>query len=175
MKHPREKALRVARELVNALLPATERIIVAGSLRRKCQEVGDVEILYIPKTSVRPWRQGDLFQVSREAYSLADDVLQTLMDADVLTQRRNTAGFKIWGAKNKLALHVRSGIPVDLFAATEENCNNYLVCRTVAQSRGLKWHPYGPGFTRGSEWLPVASEEEVFRMVGLTYHPPELR
>ncbi len=83
----------------------------------------------------------------------------------------------MWGEKNKLAVHVASGVPVDLFAATEANWFNYLVCRTgpgesniaiasAAKAMGWQWHPYGTGFSRpvglGTEGRAVASEREVF-------------
>lgn len=35
-----------------------------------------------------------------------------------------------WGDKNKLAIHIPSGIHVDFFATTERAWHNYLVCRT---------------------------------------------
>ena len=48
-RFPRAAAIAVARELCEALKPHCERLIVAGSLRRMKQQVGDVEIVYIPK------------------------------------------------------------------------------------------------------------------------------
>lgn len=38
---PRGMALAVARELCERMAPACERLVVAGSLRRKAQRVGD--------------------------------------------------------------------------------------------------------------------------------------
>jgi DNA polymerase/3'-5' exonuclease PolX len=84
--------------------------------------------------------------------------------------------------------HVASGIPVDLFAATEENWFNYLVCRTgpaelnqriagEAKRIGWKWHPYGLGFTaldNGQE-SRVECEQDVFDFVGIPYAEPEDR
>lgn len=43
----------------------------------------------------------------------------------------------MWGEKNKLAVHVRTGIPVDFFAATEANWWNYLVCRTGGEQNNI--------------------------------------
>ena len=57
---PRAVAIQVARELCEALKPHCERLIVAGSLRRGKQEVGDVEILYIPKRGLG--KDGELFE-----------------------------------------------------------------------------------------------------------------
>jgi DNA polymerase/3'-5' exonuclease PolX len=160
------------------LAPLCVRIVLAGSLRRGKHAVGDVELLYISRVVKRP---ADLF--SSKLVALADLEIDKLLDAGVLAKRRNKAGAFAWGAKNKLALHCTTGIPVDLFAATEENCWNYLVCRTgpaalnariaaLARCQGWQWHPYGTGFSRGEQMLRVDSEEEVFAFVGLDYRRP---
>lgn len=124
-RYPREAALQVARELCRALKPVTERLIVAGSLRRRATTVGDVEILYIPRTEPR---QIDL--LTHGPASLADDVLYQLLADGTITRRLNKNGSATWGAANKLAVHTHSGIPVDLFETTEDAWWNYLVCRT---------------------------------------------
>ena len=48
----------------------------------------------------------------------------------MLRRRLSKTGAEAWGPKNKLAVHVESGIPVDLFATSAESWWNYLVCRT---------------------------------------------
>ena len=178
-KFPRANALAVAKELCAALQPCCERLIVAGSLRRRKSAVGDVEILYIPRFEDR---QFDLLTVA--PMNLAEEAIGGMMCRGLLSKRASKTGSFAWGAKNKLALH-RSGIPVDLFAANEENWWNYLVCRTgpadsntricmAAQQRGWKWTPYGAGFSRsdGGETYQVESEADVFRFVGLPFAEP---
>ena len=90
--------------------------------------------------------------------------IEGLLASGILTKRPKVDGTFTWGAENKLAVHARTGLPVDLFATTAECYINYLVCRTGGAStnkaicngaiaRGLKWCNYGPGFVRGrSEW-----------------------
>lgn len=119
--------------------------------------------------------------------SLTDKALEQSLQAGWLAKRTNKDGGVAWGAKNKLAVHVPTGVPVDLFAATAENWFNYLVCRTgpgesniriaaAAKTRGWKWTPYGAGFARpmglGEAIHPVESEREVFEFVGLEYREP---
>lgn len=170
----------MARELVQVLRPVSERLIVAGSLRRMKPQVGDVEIIYIPRRGLAA--DGDLFE-SRK--NLADMAIDDLIRRFVLAKRTNVKGAEMFGSKNKLARHVLSGVPVDLFSATPANWFNYLVCRTgpalsntrialEARTRGYKWNPYGDGFTRLSdgETIPMDSEEAVFRFVGLPYLKP---
>lgn len=177
--------------LVSALLPVCEpeRVLICGSIRRKKEMVGDVEILFVPK--IFAGRATDFFAAPSNE-SAADVVLADLLKSGVLAKRRNVNGSEMWGEKNKLAVHVPTGIPVDLFAATQANWFNYLVCRTgpaesntriamAAQRKGWKWNPYGSGFSRGGalagerEEIEIRSEEEVFAFVGLPFTPPEGR
>jgi DNA polymerase/3'-5' exonuclease PolX len=179
VRWPRAAALDVARELCVRLKPFCERMIVAGSLRRRKHEVGDVEILYVPK---REERAEDLFRTHR--VSLADEEIGRMLREGVLSKRPSVNGATAWGEKNKLALH-RTGMPVDLFAVKDECWWNYLVCRTgpkesnikianAAQELGYKWNPYGEGFSRLSDGVmaQMGSEAEVFRFVGLPYAEP---
>ena len=52
-RFPADEAKAVAAEIMRWLDPACERLVIAGSLRREKPIVGDVEILYNPKTEVR--------------------------------------------------------------------------------------------------------------------------
>jgi DNA polymerase/3'-5' exonuclease PolX len=183
---PAALALEVARELCAALKPHCEKLIVAGSLRRRKKDVGDLEILFIPKMEVVPvFQQSDIFLPKIDSKrSLADAALDVLVQKVIILQRRNTLGSFTWGPKNKLARHTSTGLPVDLFTATEANWYNYLVCRTgsadnnvrIAQAALAKrwaWHPYGSGFTDhlGAD-IPVTSEQDVFSLAGLPYLEP---
>lgn len=180
-KYPRAAALAVARELCAVLKPACERLIVAGSLRRRKDLVGDVEIVYAP--IVAEIRAG-LFEADTQKVSAVDCELDKLQARGVIGRRRNVNGSEMWGEKNKLAFHCASGVPVDFFAATAANWFNYLVCRTggarsnteiaaAAKRKGWQWNPYGAGFTneRG-ELVRMASERDVFAFAGLPWREP---
>lgn len=177
---------RVAAEMVAALREACVAVQAAGSVRRRRPHVRDIEVLYVPKVELRP-RGGDLFG-HPDPRDLADEALDSLLSRGALEKRRNVKGALAWGAKIKLARHVATGIPVDLFATTEASWHNYLVCRTgpaesnvriaaAARKRGWKWRPYSDGFVRldGRERKRVHSEREVFEFVGLPYREPEDR
>lgn len=183
-KYPRTDALRVAKELCDLLRPDAERIIVAGSLRRGKSEVGDMEILYVPRFSVG--RVDDLFNPP-PSYNEAETTINGWVNAGRLIQRTNAHGSATWGAKNKLAIHVASGIPVDLFATTEENWWVSLVIRTGGKQTNLELttgaqrmnrtlHAYGCGveFSNG-ETIRATSEEHVFELCGVKYREPKER
>ena len=181
-RFPRALALAAARDICQALQPVTQRLVVAGSLRRGASLVGDVEILYIPRFEDR---QIDL--ITTGPVSLADEAIQSLLSSGSLTMRPMKNGSYTWGSQNKLARH-RNGVPVDLFAATHESWWNYLVCRTgpatlttriaiEARMLGFRWNPYGPGFSSIADdsLVPMPSEEAVFNFVHLPFLPPAKR
>lgn len=180
---PAKIALEVARQFVRFLKPRCERIIVAGSLRRRKPFVRDVEILYIGRRELVP-DKGDLFG-AQTSVDATERAIAVLLELGLIAKRPKSDGTFTWGPQNKLAIHVESGLPVDLFSATRETWFNYLVCRTggaknnvricnAAIARGWKWNPYGEGFARTNpdERRVVTSEREVFDFVGLPYLEP---
>jgi DNA polymerase (family 10) len=178
-RFPLEDARKVARWLCVTLADHCVRLECAGSIRRGKPTVGDIEIVYIPELATRAV---DFF--ASETVSCVDLVLDDMLARGIIAKRKNVNGSEMWGQKNKLAVHVASGIPVDFFATTEAAWFNYLVCRTggaqsnmaialAAQRRGWKWNPYGAGFTNhDGELVPVRSERDVFELVGLPYLDP---
>ena len=65
-RFPLVLAVPMASELVKVLSPFCERIQVAGSIRRRQQQVGDIELVVIPKKAQHPglledvWIEEDL-------------------------------------------------------------------------------------------------------------------
>jgi DNA polymerase/3'-5' exonuclease PolX len=182
---PADFARRIGNELVEALTPRCERVCIAGSLRRAKAEVGDIEILYVPRIG-QMRRPGSLFP---ESGSMADELLEQWLTAGVLTKRRNKNGKTAWGPLNKLARHAASGVNVDLFATTRERWFVSLVVRTgsadmntqlaaSALRRGLKLHVgVNAAIERtatGEQILPQ-SEREVFELCGVPYRDPQDR
>lgn len=190
VKHPAARALAVAERIVEALKPVCSRIEIAGSIRRQKPEVGDIEIVYIPKTTLVKDPQ-DLFGDRQISVNATDIIIKDLIDQGKLEKRTNVNGSETWGEWNKLAKAVKTGIPVDLFATTEVAWWSYLVCRTgsalmntkiaaEAQRKGYQWHPNSYGFEgvrpdRHGERIQVKSEREVFEFVGLPYLEPKDR
>ena len=194
---PWSEAYIVAKEICGKLKPSVHRMIVAGSFRRQKETVGDIEILFIPLVRERvlprpPQEQLSLLEPLKppqiERYPATDDAIVELEQLGLLARRKTADGRESYGPKNKLMVHPPSGVPVDLFTATEENWWNYVVCRTgsmesnvriaqAAKDLGLRWNPYGSGFTRLSDGskIIVRSEREVFETVKLPYLDPSQR
>lgn len=182
-KYPRELAIAAAAPICAALKPVTEKLIVAGSLRRRKAEVGDVEILFIPKIEPRP----DPYDLLGNPVptNLAVEVIERLVKDGVLAKRPKENGTFTWGEQNKLAFDVITGIPIDFFQCNKANWWTLLVCRTgskenneaicnAAIARGLRWNPY-QGFedrTTGQLLHVPQSEQDVYARVGLPYPEP---
>jgi DNA polymerase/3'-5' exonuclease PolX len=185
-KYPRAAALAVAKELCDYLKPfcVPDRLKVCGSLRRMKKEVGDVEVLFIGKIEDR---QEGLFD--KKPFDLAEEAIGKLLLNKVIEKRLNSRGFPTWGPLNKLAVHCKSGIPVDLFATVETHWWGSVVIRTgckefnlklieSASKRGLDLHAYGPSdFTHSSMMTEIscATEEQVFQLAGIPYLQPHER
>ncbi len=108
---PFEKALEIAKSMMEDLQPYCERIQIAGSLRRRRPEVGDIEMVAIPKLV-----QGvDLFGGPGSEQNLLEDYLHTF---DIL---RGGDHYK----KIRLA-----SIEVDLFITTPEQWGVIFLLRT---------------------------------------------
>lgn len=181
-RFPRDIALAAAYELKNALAPFCHRIEIAGSLRRGKPEVGDIELLFVPILYERP--EG-LFDT--KIVDVCSEVVEKLLADGVLAKRPNVNGHFTWGARNKLAIHVASGIPVDLFGTNEENWWVSLVIRTGsketnlalttgANKQGASLMAYGCGVKWSDDTItPATSEAHVFEMCGVSYQLPHKR
>lgn len=181
---PLDEARAVAVEIVTALRSHCERIEVAGSIRRRRETVGDIEIVYVSRVGEAVF-PGELLP---RVGDLVNTGIGRLMSDGVLARRPLKNGATAFGHRNKLLVHVTSGIPVDLFSTGASCWWNYLVCRTggavsntriamAAKRQGMKWTPYGPGFEiicggGMRRVLRASSERDVFDAVGLPYLEP---
>jgi DNA polymerase/3'-5' exonuclease PolX len=181
-KFPHAEALAVAEEIQAMIAPACKRICIAGSLRRLKSEVGDIELLFVPVLSERP---DGLFD--SRIVDVCNEVVGGLLTDGVLAKRPNVNGHFTWGERNKLAIHVPSGIPVDLFGTNEDRWWVSLVIRTGsketnlalttgANKKGASLMAYGQGVRWSDGTItPATSEEHVFEMCGVPYQPPHKR
>lgn len=167
------EAREIAETLKGLLEGSCDRIEIVGSILRHKWDVGDIELLCIPK-----YVEGIDILIDK-----LDSEIGTLMEKGILGFRLNKKGSKVYGPKNKLLLHIESGIGVDIFSTTEECWSVAMVVRTggkqtniricmAAQARGYKFHAYGSGFSTPNGEIVCRSEREVFEAVGLPYREP---
>jgi len=164
-----EKAKAIADEVKGLLRSSCERIEIRGSICRLKPQVGDIELLAIPKMI------DGVDQLDRE--------LGAMVFLGILALRRNKKGYTAYGPKNKLMVHKPSGIGIDIFSTTWENWPVASVVRTggkvtnqrismAAIKKGLRFHAYGRGFTSPQGEIICQSERQVFETVGLPYLEP---
>ena len=163
------RARAIAEEIMGLLDGSCDRKEIAGSIRRRKPDVGDIEILCIPRFD------GGADSLDRR--------VQGLMFQGVLIYRLNKLGRKVYGPKNKLMLHVPSRIGVDIFSTAEECWPVSLVVRTGGKVTNQRiataairkdWHlqAYGAGFSTPQGDIVCKSERDVFEFAGLRYLEP---
>ena len=194
-------ASRWARRLAETIIEEAERVAIVGSIRRKREEVGDIELLVEP---VMRTQQGDLFTQG------ARPDIQAVVDA-LLSEDRDRAVLKGGDRYVKMRLagegRREDHTTMDLFFCHPPASWGALkVIRTGPsdlgrilvtmlrekgwrQHKGAVWcpaHKVPPPFAGGSEpntqidgrafvRIPTPEEEDVFEAVGLEYVPPERR
>jgi DNA polymerase (family X) len=153
----------LARESAEPLLaalrahPATQRVEVAGSLRRRRESVKDID-----------------FVLSSQAPEAAAELFTTHESVGEIVQRGQT----------KSAVRLHNGLQADLRVVADDEFpyilhhftgskEHNVELRARAIDLGLKINEYG--LFRGEERIDCIDEAAFFKVLGLDYIPPELR
>ena len=159
-----EDAIVIAKRIKAELAPHCDRIEIAGSIRRKKPEVGDIEIVCIPK----PYNV-DLFESGI---------------ATVINKWEKVKGELPCKYTQRL---LPDGTKVDIFTATRDNWGLILAIRTgSAEFSHLvlcsNWARKGYKSVKGyltkvstGKIIPVREEEYLFDLIGIKYLLPENR
>lgn len=140
-----------------ATLPGVARAVAAGSLRRRRETVGDLDLL-----------------VSLSGRSPVTDRFVGGEDVRRVLAHGSTRASVVLKSGLQVDLRV---VPAESFGAawvyfTGSKAHN-IALRRLAQERGLKINEYG--VFRGRDRLPGATEEALYQAIGLRYIEPELR
>ncbi|HEX8950172.1 MAG TPA: DNA polymerase/3'-5' exonuclease PolX [Dissulfurispiraceae bacterium] len=160
-RQPLGRVLPVAKDLVERMRSTApvRRIVIAGSLRRWKETIKDIDILV---TSREPQKVMNVFVH-------LPPVREVLMHGPT-----------------KSSVVVTEGIQVDLRVVEEESFGAALAyftgskahnirLREMAVRAGLKINEYGVFRESDMKKLGGEREEDVYRLLGLTFIPPELR
>ena len=173
-KVPYDEAKKIAEELLVLLGDRFERLEIAGSLRRKKELVGDIELVGIPK----PVQVQGLFG-TYEVPSI--EPIVDLMRA---------FGYTVDKAGDKyLKFVAEHQMSVDLFLCGPKTWGCIFMIRTgsaeftrrmMTKKSFRGWCPDNMQFCGGRLWweglpLETPEEEDVFREMGLPYMLPEER
>ena len=177
-----EQARQIGMEVVGALAPACDRVVIAGSVRRGKAQPKDIEIVYIPRTVKR---RVDLFEWSdgpaTEAV-IGRLVAQRFWRFDDQV-RRNGPKYKRmvrWGNDEE------QQVVIELFRACPDNWGYILALRTGPGDFNKIWaaKPWDGGslptnvvLKDGFVWVngrpvPTPTEEEFFERIGLPCWSP---
>lgn len=153
-------AFPVARELVTALarLPQVRRVNYAGSLRRFCATIGDLDILVA---------SGDPVGVM-SAFRQLPQVESTLLSGETKTRVRLLNGME---ADLRCVDETQWGSALQYFTGSQAH---NVKLRELALKRGFSLSEYSLRGEDNSE-IRFAEEEEVYQALGLPFIEPELR
>ncbi|HEV2704936.1 MAG TPA: hypothetical protein VGV59_03370 [Pyrinomonadaceae bacterium] len=197
------QARLIAEHLVKEMMPFCERAEIAGSIRRGCQDVRDLEIVVIPKWQEKPLgmfpdgggRTNELLRWATRAELLGDLMWIKTGTAEIVPWQPKAEG-KHWRALLK-----PQRIKLDLFLASAENFGYIFAIRTGHKdfSSGLlahaklhtpyqsersyyEAHPELKGECEGylvesatGRRVETREERDVFELLGLEYLAPSER
>ena len=138
--------------------PACERAEVAGSLRRRKETIGDL----------------DLVAASREGKALADAFAGAQFVDEILAHGPTKVFIKCGGVEVDLRIVAPEAFGSLLHHFTGGQAHN-IVLRERAVRMGINISEYGLAKAGTGEYEPIATEEEIYSRLGLAYIPPELR
>ena len=141
------------------------RLEAAGSFRRMRETVGDVDILVTTPDVKAALRAFTSFPGVKQVYSEGEIKSSVLVEYAAYT-----GGTRLLQVDLEILDAESWGAGLQYFTGSKDH-NVHL--RGMAVDRGLKLNEYG--LFRGEEKLAGATEEDVYRGLGLPWIPPELR
>lgn len=156
-----DQAISIARNFLNFLkkIPEVERISEAGSVRRRKETIKDIDILI----------------TSSNANSVMEKFVSHPFVREVLSK-----------GETRASVRTRDFMQVDLRIVESESYGSALAyftgskehnikLRDIAKGMGLKLNEYGIFNEKTGEKLGGKEEEDIYKILGLQYVPPELR
>jgi len=167
--------LPVANNILEKLknLKEVEKISLAGSVRRRKETIGDVDILVVPRS------QNATGMVAKGP-AISKDI-NKIMDFFVKLDGVE----KVWGkGGTKASIRMKDGFDIDLRVVPDKsygsalqyftgNKDHNVATRRIAIDKGLKLSEYG--IFKGKKQIAGSTEEEIYKAIGLPYIEPELR
>lgn len=160
---PLAEAEQIANELVEQVrsIPGVQRAELAGSLRRRKETIGDIDLIITAAVKDRK-------KIVRKFTSLpgVEKIIAagTTKVSVVLQQKHIQVDARI-------VTNEEFGAAMLYFTGSKEH---NIQLRSIAKERGLKINEYGI-FTRQGKRVAGATEEEMYKYLGLQYIPPEQR
>lgn len=157
-------AKRIGEALLNAVqaIPGVKRAALAGSLRRKKETIGDIDI--VATASRKDWKE------IADRFTSLPEVGQVLAAGEtklsiLLKQNKAQVDLRLVGTREY-------GAALMYFTGCKEH---NIALRTWAKEQGWKLNEYGVFDAETDKWLAGATEEDIYQFFGMHFIPPELR
>jgi DNA polymerase (family X) len=137
--------------------PGIERVVVAGSFRRRRDTVGDLDILVTCEDSPK----------AIEHFVAYDEIAEVVAKGPTRSTVNLRAGIQV---DVRVVPDASYGAALHYFTGSKAH---NIVVRKLAQAKGLKLNEYG--VFEGWKRIGGRTEEEVFSLAGLPFIEPELR
>ncbi len=157
---PFQKANMMAKKLIKKMksCPEVKKIVLAGSLRRKQKDIGDIDLLVESNT---PKSVIDFFCSLPEV-------------TNIIAKGTTKASVRIQEEGRQVDLRVvpkkSFGSALQYFTGSKEH---NILLRQRAQKKGLKLSEYG--LFRGNKHIAGETEEEIYKILGVPMVSPEKR
>ena len=163
------EALEISRYLVEKLknkIPEIDRIEVAGSIRRRKETIGDIDILVSTEDNL------EIREKIVQEFINLDEVSEILVKGD----KKTSVIMKFDGRERQVDLRIFKneewGAALQYFTGSKQH-NVHL--REIGKEKGLKINEYGVFKVDTNEKIAGETEESVYKAVGLVWIPPEMR
>lgn len=152
-------ALPIAENLLTELRKITliERAEVAGSVRRRRETIGDVDVLIISEDSPEALRQAAKLPLVKQILALGGTKATLMIEGGIQVDVRAVARDSF-------------GAALQYFTGSKQH---NIRLRTLARKKGLKFNEYG--VFRGRKRIGGKSEEGVYSLINMPVMPPEIR
>ena len=152
-------ALPLADNLLSQLrkIKLIEHADVAGSLRRRRETIGDLDVLIVSRNGPRALRQVVKLPEVKQVLGVGDTKATVIIEGGIQVDVRSVA-------------RESYGAALQYFTGSKQH-NIHL--RTLAQKRGLKLNEYGA--FRGQKRVGGKDEAEMYTLLDMHIMPPELR
>jgi len=152
-------ALPLADNLLEKLrkIPLVDRADVAGSIRRRRETIGDMDVLIISRDSPRALKEAVKIPIVKQVLALGDTRATVIIEGGIQVDIRAVA-------------EESYGAALQYFTGSKQH-NLHL--RLLGRERGLKINEYG--VFRGNKRLGGKDEEEVYSLLKMPLIAPELR
>ena len=165
-----ETGMEVAEKVIKLISPTCQRVELAGSLRRKCATVHDVDIVI------------NLIFTQSNVFDLCYNLRQTIITSSILW-----SAFNNFPDMAKIIRFEMQNVPVKIYicepdgnnfealwqmrTGSAEHNRNLAVC---ARNQNLLYQA-GHGIFRGDERVDDGTEAGIYKAIGLDYPKPESR